>query len=834
MIDTGLMTYEAQIYTVIVARLSADMQNRLDALLIAEPDAEEEEELPLSLMRRDPGPVGVESALSEIAKLQSLRAIGLPPDLFEGYTPKLVERLRRRIAAESPSHIREHPHAIRMTLLAALVFQRTQEVTDALVTLLIQIVHRIGARAERRVEAAYINDLKLVAGKTRILYRIADAALEHPDEPVRQVVFPVASEQTLRDLVAEYKAQGGAYRQHVQQVMRSSYRNHYRQILPALLDVLDFRSNNTAYQPVIQALAVVREYVDSRLAWYPLESSPPLEGVIPSAWENFVTETDSAGEERVNRLTYELGVLQTLRERVRSKEIWVAGAAHFRNPEDDLPRDFEQHRATYYKDLNQPLSADEFVASLQTQLTTALASFERFMAKKPNDVVIGTKRGKGWITLSPLPAQPEPKQLPRVKTEIIRRWGMTDLLDMFKESALLTGCLDCFQSTGSREALDPELLQKRLLLCIYGMGTNIGLKRLAGVDPNIDAEQLRYTRRRYLHKDHMRAAIAQVVNALLHARQEAIWGETTSTCASDSKKFHAVDQNLLTQWHARYRGPGVLVYWHVERRSVCIYSQLKSCTSSEVAAMLEGVLRHCADMQIKQQMTDSHGQSEIGFAFSHLLGFRLLPRLKPIHSQRLAVSAGGDQEQYPHLKEVLGKPINWEVIRQQYDQMIKYATALRIGTADAEAILRRFTRSNVQHPTYQALGELGRVIKTLFLCEYLSDRRLRQEIQEALNVIEQWNSVNGFIFHGKGGELLSNRPEDQEIALLSLHLIQVSLAFVNTLMLQEVLAEGKWKAAMKQEDWRGLTPLFYQHVNPYGRFTLDLTQRIPLSLTKLA
>jgi hypothetical protein len=472
LIDNGLMAYEAQIYTVIVARFAPEVQNRLDALLIAEPDAEEEEDLPLSLMRRDPGPVGVESAMSEIAKLQSLRAIGLPPNLFEGYTPKLIERLRRRIAAESPSHIREHPHAIRMTLLSALVFQRTQEVTDALVTLLIQIVHRIGARAERRVESAYINDLKRVAGKTRILYRIADAALEYPDEPVRQVVFPVASEQTLRDLVAEYKAQGGAYRRHVQEVMRSSYRNHYRQILPALLDVLDFRSNNTAYQPVIQALAVVREYVDSRLAWYPLESSPPLEGVIPSAWEDIATEKDSVGEERVNRLTYELGVLQTLRERVRSKEIWVAGAAHFRNPEDDLPRDFEQHRATYYADLNQPLSADEFVASLQTRLTTALASFERFMAKKPGDVVIGTKRGKGWITLSPLPAQSEPKHLPRVKTEIIRRWGMTDLLDMFKESALLTGCLDRFQSTGSREALDPELLQKRLLLCIYGMGTN--------------------------------------------------------------------------------------------------------------------------------------------------------------------------------------------------------------------------------------------------------------------------------------------------------------------------------------------------------------------------
>jgi hypothetical protein len=198
------------------------------------------------------------------------------------------------------------------------------------------------------------------------------------------------------------------------------------------------------------------------------------------------------------------------------------------------------------------------------------------MRTKPKEVTICTKRGKGWITLSPLPAQPEPKHLPRLKTEILRSFGIVGLLDILKEAAMLTGCLDCFQSTGSREALEPELLHKRLLLCLYGMGTNMGLKRMAGVAPRITAEDLRSTRRRYLHKEHLRAAIAQVVNALLHARLEAVWGETTSTCASDSKKFQAVDQNLLTQWHARYRGPGVLVYWHVERRSVCIYSQLKS------------------------------------------------------------------------------------------------------------------------------------------------------------------------------------------------------------------------------------------------------------------
>jgi hypothetical protein len=82
---------------------------------------------------------------------------------------------------------------------------------------------------------------------------------------------------------------------------------------------------------VIQALAVVREYVSSRLSWYPIEVSPPIEGVVPSSWEQIVTEKDSTGETRVNRLTYELSVLQTLRERVRSKEVWVSGAAQFRN-----------------------------------------------------------------------------------------------------------------------------------------------------------------------------------------------------------------------------------------------------------------------------------------------------------------------------------------------------------------------------------------------------------------------------------------------------------------------------------------------------------------------
>ena len=129
--------------------------------------------------------------------------------------------------------------------------------------------------------------------------------------------------------------------------------------------------------------------------------------------------------------------------------------------------------------------------------------------------------------------------------------------------------------------------------------------------------------------------------------------------------------------------------------------------------MIEGVLRHCTEMSVNKQYVDSHGQSEVAFAFCRLLGFELLPRLKAIHSQRLYRVETGDPDLYPNLQLILKRPIDWNLIKQQYDQMVKYATALRLGTAETEAILRRFTRNNLQHPTYKAFAELGKAIKTI-------------------------------------------------------------------------------------------------------------------------
>src|SRR5271168_3077849 len=166
--------------------------------------------------------------------------------------------------------------------------------------------------------------------------------------------------------------------------------------------------------------------------------------------------------------------------------------------------------------------------------------------------------------------------------------------------------------------------------------------------------------------------------------------------------------------------------------------------------------------------------------------------------------------------------------------MARYATAMAEQTAEPETILRRFTRANVQHPTYKGLAELGKAVKTIFLCRYLDSEALRREIHEGLNVIENWNSANGFIFFGKGGEVASNRLEDQEVSVLALHLLQSCLVYINTLMLQRVLAEPGWRARVTAADVRGLTPLVWAHVNPYGTFDLDMERRLDLDLAAAA
>jgi TnpA family transposase len=606
--------------------------------------------------------------------------------------------------------------------------------------------------------------------------------------------------------------------------MRQKYIHHYRQMLPWVLEHLTFRSENR-FQPVIEALAVIKQSLGTKGQYFPADI--PLEGVVLPSWHDTVIEKHD-DQVQINRQYYELCVLQRLERALKCKEVWVEGAYAFRNPSQDMPAHWqdEAQRTAYYQVLPQPVQVSSFLDPLRTRLTQALTQFNRDLPHNPfvHLTTPAANEDRRLFAVDRLTAQPEPQSLGRIKELVSQRYGMVDLLDIFVEAERLTGFTQFFTHSGTKEVRARDVLRPLLLLDVFAEGTNTGMKRVATANQRYGYNELLYIRKHYFSVDALRQANATVINKILALRDPRLWGEGQA-CASDGKRFESWRQNLMTEWRSRYKGYGVLVYWHVETNAVALYSQLRNFSFSEVAAMIEGLIRHDTEMRVEKNCVDSHGQSEVAFAFCHLLGgVRLMPRLKRIKYERLYLPDTGMVGAFPNLAGVLSRPIRWDLILQQYDEMVKHAVALKTGTATAEAILKRFNSYNVTHPTYKALAELGKVEKTVYLCEYLSSIDLRYEVNEGLNVVERWNAANDFLCYGRQGVFATNSREQQEITTLCLQLLQNCLMLINTILVEQTITQHHFLEQLQADDRRALTPLFYEHVNPYGLFALDMDQ----------
>lgn len=820
-VRAALRGFFQDLYERVTAQLSQEVRTALDQLLVVEPSAAQS---PFDQLKAEPSAPGVKNLQKEVRKLQTLRALGVPADALAVVPWKVLQTLQRRATNERASEMRAHPTVIRCALMACFIHARTMEVTDDVVRMLLEIIRRMDTQTEKHLQKELLRDIKHVAGKVQLLYRIAEAVVEEPDGTIRTVLFPQVKEETFRDLAAEAKASGPQYRIWYHYVMRQKYIHHYRQMLPWVLEHLTFRSENR-FQPVIEALAVIKQSLGTKGQYFSKEV--PLDGGVLPSWRATVLE-EHDGDVRINRQYYELCVLQRLERAMKCKEVWVEGAYAFRNPSQDMPTNWtdDTQRTAYYGILKQPLEVTSFIDPLRARLTTALTQFNRDLPRNPHVHLSApaANEDRRLFAVDRLTAQPEPQSLGQLKDLISQRSGMLDLLDIFVEADRLTGFTRFFTHSGTKEVRSRETLRPLILLDLFAEGTNTGVKRVAKAHQQYSYDELLYVRKHYFSVEALRLANAAVVNKLLAVRNPLLWGDGHA-CASDGKRFESGSQNLMTEWRSRYRGYGILVYWHVETNAVCIYSQLRNFSFSEVAAMIEGLIRHDTEMRVEKNFVDSHGQSEVAFAFCHLLGgVRLMPRLKRLKYERLYLPDTGLAGAFPNLSGVLSRPIRWDLIMQQYDEIVKHAVALKTGTATAEAILKRFNSYNVTHPTYKALAELGKVEKTIYLCEYLSSLDLRYEVNEGLNVVERWNAANDFLCYGRQGIFATNSRAQQEISTLCLQLLQNGLMLINTLLVERTIAQHQLLARFSEADRRALTPLFYEHVNPYGLFALDLDQ----------
>jgi hypothetical protein len=191
----------------------------------------------------------------------------------------------------------------------------------------------------------------------------------------------------------------------------------------------------------------------------------------------------------------------------------------------------------------------------------------------------------------------------------------------------------------------------------------------------------------------------------------------------------------------------------------------------------------------------------VGYALGGLPGERLLHRLGIVRSDDTVlrrVKSRGRGTSQPKVRVLGVDDWAWRK-RQRYGTMLMDPERLHVIDLLPVRSVESFAHWLGLHPEVEVItrdrsglyADGGRHGAPSAV-HYLRQEPLRREIHEGLNVIENWNSANNFILYGKGGEFASNKLEDQEILMLSLHLLQVSLVYVNTLMIQEVLKEGEW------------------------------------------
>ncbi|MGH4051900.1 MAG: hypothetical protein ACREVX_11235 [Clostridium sp.] len=141
--------------------------------------------------------------------------------------------------------------------------------------------------------------------------------------------------------------------------------------------------------------------------------------------------------------------MQALKDKIRCREVWISGADKYRNPDEDLPKDFDIKKEEYYLAINQPLDVNDFIEKIKSSMKDYLSKLNKTIHK--NEKVKILDIGNGRIKISPSPKQPEAKNLLKFKRKISNRWHDLNLLDVFKEADLRIDFIKHLKTSATQE-----------------------------------------------------------------------------------------------------------------------------------------------------------------------------------------------------------------------------------------------------------------------------------------------------------------------------------------------------------------------------------------------
>ncbi|ECM4739793.1 Tn3 family transposase, partial [Salmonella enterica subsp. enterica serovar Enteritidis] len=667
------------------------------------------------------GPAFTE-ALERYTRLRSLEFSCLN---FTGLPAIQLRNLARYAGMASVKYISRMPEERRLAILTAFVKAQEISALDEAVDVLDMLILNITREAKKTGQKKRLRTLKDLDRAALLRARACALLLDEDtgDDLLRKTIFSSVPVARLAESVEKVNELARPQDTNFQDEMVEQY-GRVRRFLPALLRDLHFRAAPDG-EHTLAAIHYLAELNGSKKRI--LDDAP--EHIISGPWKRLVYDAEG----RIQRAGYSLCLLERLQDALRRRDIWLENSDRWGDPRQKLLQgeEWQAQRVPVCRALGHPTNGSKASVQLAARLDetwkTVASRFDR------NTAVDICNEGKHpSLTISSLDKLDEPPALIRLSSRVRQLLPPVDLTELLLEIDARTGFTREFSHVSESGARAQDL---HISLCavMLAEACNIGHEPLIKHNiPALTRHRLSWVKQNYIRAETLVSANARLVDFQSSLALAGYWGGG-EVASADGMRFVTPVKTVNSGPNRKYFGSGRGITWYnfVSDQYSGFHGIVIPGTLRDSIFVLEGLLEQQTGLNPVEIMTDTAGTSDIIFGLFWLLGYQFSPRLADAGE---AVFWRADKAaNYGALDELARGCVDLSKIESHWDEMMRVAGSLKLGTIHASELIRSLLRSTRPSGLAQAIMEVGRVNKTLYLLNYIDDEDYRRRILTQLN-----------------------------------------------------------------------------------------------------
>lgn len=668
---------------------------------------------PLAWLRDNNGSSTVEELLDTIKKLEKIKEINIKVDLkvIPYYKIESYVKLGRRY---EPFSFRRFDDPKRYAILAVFLQDLRQTLIDRVITINDIRINSIFSRIKT------IQDKNIKKHKQTIKETINDYV------SFGNTILKAKNENKEIDEIMETLITWDKFKESVEKAEKlfnntnknsfnllNNYYGDLRKYTPVLLKGLEFQNTTNSYKELMEALSIIKDLNESKKIDLPDDIEVNFTN---KKWRKIIE--NKSGPEK--RHYYEISVLNEMKNKIRSGDISVLGSKSFKDFEEYLVSNADWAQERSQTKLTTNLSVEEYLRAKEEKLNTLLKWYSKNHESLKE--IIGEDEK---IHLKRLEKN-TPEESKRLSSALYKMVPKISLPDLLLEISKTTNFHNHFLHAANQQPVESFHDITVLIFAIMGLGTNVGLSKISESLNNISYKQPAHTADWKILEDNVIHAQASMVNYQLKEPLAKFWGNGT-TSSSDGMRVKTTVNALNTSYNPHFGyDKGITIYRFVDDKYSAFYSTTTNTNNRDSLHVIDGLLKHKSELQIKEHYTDTAGYTDQVFALMSLMGFHFAPRLSNLTDLKLF---SFDKNKFPKFNNLISGLINTDLIKTNYDNVLRLSHSIFEGKVSSALILGKLGSYSRNNTLANALKEMGRIEKTIFILEYASDPELRRRIQ---------------------------------------------------------------------------------------------------------